>query len=64
MPTRVVAPLVVHRAMLKTDGEHPRIAQMLVVQGQGYILNPLDIATIAVSRLGGAVASFASDDDA
>jgi hypothetical protein len=64
MPTRVVAPLVVHGAMFRTDGEHPRIAPMLVVEGRGYIMNPLDIATIAVSRLGEAVASFASDDDA
>jgi hypothetical protein len=64
MPTRVVAPLVVCEAMASLDGEHPRIAPMLLVHGRSYILNPLDIATIGVSRLGDAVASFAADDDA
>ena len=64
MPTRVVAPLVIQEAMARLDGEHPRIAPMLFVHGRGYTLNPLDIATIGVSRLGEAVASFAADDDA
>jgi len=64
MPTRVVAPLVVREAMARLDGEHPRIAPLLVVQGRAHTLNPFDIATIGVSRLGAAVASFADDDDA
>ena len=64
MPTRVVAPLAVREAMARLDGEHPRIAPLLVVQGRGYTLNPFDIATIGVSHLGAAVASFVGDDDA
>jgi mRNA-degrading endonuclease toxin of MazEF toxin-antitoxin module len=64
MPTRVVAPLVLPSAMPRLDGEHPRIAPVLTVLGRGYILNPFDIATIAVARLGDFVGSFSSDQDA
>jgi hypothetical protein len=64
MPTRIVAPLVVREAMARLDGEHPRIAPILIVHGRGYTLNPLAIAIIGVNRLGDAVASFAADDDA
>ncbi len=64
MPTRVVAPLVMLGAMARLEGEHPRIAPVLVVQGRAFTLNPLDIATIGVGRLGDAVASFAADDEA
>jgi mRNA-degrading endonuclease toxin of MazEF toxin-antitoxin module len=64
MPTRVVAPLVVREAMVRLDGEHPRIAPVLVIGGRDYTLNPFDIATIGVNRLGRAIASFAADDDA
>jgi hypothetical protein len=63
MPTRVVAPLVVQEAMGLLNGEHHRIAPLLVVQGRSYILNSFDIATIGVNRLGEAVGSFASDED-
>jgi hypothetical protein len=64
MPTRVVAPLVAPPAMARLDGDHPRIAPVLLVQGRPYTLNPLDLATIGVNRLGEAVASFAGDDEA
>jgi CcdB protein len=64
MPTRVVAPLVLSGAMPGFDGEHPRIAPTLIVLGRGYILNPFDIATIAVARLGDLVGSFSSNEDA
>jgi len=64
LPTRVVAPLVLPTAMTKLAGEHPRIAPRLMVLGRSYILNPFDIATLGVNRLGDFVASFAGDDDA
>ena len=64
MPTRVVAPLVLPSAMPGFDGEHPRIAPALTVLGRGYVLNPFDIATIAVARLGDLVGSFSNNDDA
>jgi hypothetical protein len=64
MPTRVVAPLVIPEAMVAVQGEHPRIAPVLVIRGRGYTLNPFDIATIGIHRLGELVASFAGDDDA
>jgi hypothetical protein len=64
MPSRVVAPLVLPSAMPKLGGDHPRIAPALIVLGQGYVLNPFDIATIGVIRLGDLVASFAADDEA
>ena len=63
MPTRVVAPLVLPCAMPRVDGEHPRIAPVLTVLGRGYILNPFDVATIAVARLGELVGSFAGNED-
>jgi hypothetical protein len=34
------------------------------VQGQSYVLNPFDLATLGVHRLGELVASFADDDEA
>ncbi len=61
---RIVAPLIVPAAMPKLEGEHPRIAPVLVVLGRGYVLNPLDIATLGVNRLGELVASFATDEEA
>jgi hypothetical protein len=35
-----------------------------VVLGQDYVLNPFDLATLGVHRLGELVASFADDDAA
>jgi hypothetical protein len=64
MPTRVIAPLVLPSAKPGFDGKHPRIAPILTVLGRGYILNPFDIATIAVTRLGDAVGSFSSNEEA
>ena len=63
MPTRVVAPLVRPDAMLHLGSEQARIAPMLVVRRRGYVLNPFDLATLGVHRLGELVASFANDDD-
>jgi hypothetical protein len=63
MPTRVVAPLVRQDAMPLLGSEHARVAPRLVVRGQGYVLNPFDLATLGVHRLGEAVASFADDDE-
>jgi mRNA-degrading endonuclease toxin of MazEF toxin-antitoxin module len=64
MPSRVVAPLVVPSAVPGFDGEHPRVAPILVVQGRVCIVNPFDIATVGVNRLGDLVASFAGDEEA
>jgi hypothetical protein len=50
--------------MPRPDGEHPRIAPVLTVLGREYILNPFDIATIAVARLGDFVGSFSNNEDA
>lgn len=63
MPTRVVAPLIRSAALPGLDREHPRVAPELVVDGRAYRLNPLDLATLGVHRLGEQVASFAEDDD-
>jgi hypothetical protein len=63
MPTRIVAPLVVPGALPTFQGVHPRIAPILIVQGHPYILNPFDVATLGISRLGDVVASFADDED-
>jgi len=64
MPTRVVAPLVRPDAMPSFGGEHARVAPKLAVQGQDCVLNPFDLATLGVHRLGELVASFADDDEA
>jgi hypothetical protein len=64
MPTRVVAPLVRPDAMPQLGGEHARVAPKLVVRGQDHLLNPFDLATLGVHRLGELVASFADDDEA
>jgi CcdB protein len=64
MPTRVVAPLVRPGVMPQLGSEHSRVAPLLVVRRQGYILNPFDLATLGVHRLGEFVASFAEDDEA
>ena len=64
MPTRVVAPLVRPNAMSQLGGEHARVAPRFVVRRQGYVLNPFDLATLAVNRLGELVATFADDDEA
>ena len=63
MPTRVVAPLVRPNAMPQLGSEHARVAPMLLVRRQSFILNPFDLATLGVDRLGELVASFADDDD-
>jgi hypothetical protein len=64
MPTRIVAPLVRASAMPKLEGEHPRVAPVLVVNGQAHVLNPFDLATLGIDRLGEYVTSFAQDEDA
>ena len=64
MPTRVVAPLVRPDAMPQLGSQHARVAPTLVVRRQGYVLNPFDLATLGVDRLGELVASFADDDEA
>ena len=64
MPTRVVAPLVRADAMPQLGSEHVRVAPTLVVRGRGYVLNPFDLATLGVHRLGEMVASFADDEEA
>ena len=63
MPTRVVAPLVRPDAMPRLGSEHARVAPRLMVQGREYILNPFDLATLSVQRLGEPVGSFANDND-
>ena len=64
MPTRVVAPLVRPDVMPQLGSEHARVAPRLLLEGQGYVLNPFDLATLGVHRLGEPVASFAGDDEA
>lgn len=64
MPSRVVAPLVLPSAMPRLGGEHPRIAPRLVVDGRDYVMNPFDLATIGLERLGALVGSFAADEEA
>lgn len=64
MPTRVVAPLVPVGALPGLEDIHPRVAPQFVVRGRAYRLNPLDIATLGIHRLGEQVASFADDEDA
>ena len=64
MPTRVVAPLVRPDDMPQPDGELARVAPKLMVRGQDYVLNPFDLATLGVHRLGDLVAAFAGDDEA
>jgi len=50
--------------MRQSDAEHPGIAPIFIVLGRGYFLNPFDIATISVARLGDRVASFATNEEA
>jgi hypothetical protein len=64
MPTRVVAPLVRPNAMPQLGSEQARVAPRLVVKGQGYVLNPFDLVTLGVHRLGALVATFVNDDEA
>lgn len=64
MPTRLVAPLVRPDALLQLGRDHPRIAPLLTVRDQGYVLNPFDLATLGLNRLGEFVTSFADDQDA
>ncbi|HVY17236.1 MAG TPA: CcdB family protein [Rhodopila sp.] len=64
MPTRLVAPLIRPDALPQLGRDHPRIAPLLTVQGEGYVLNPFDLATLGVSRLGEFITSFADDEDA
>ena len=63
MPTRVVAPLVRPGAMVGLDTEQARVAPMLLIRGRRYVLNPFDLATLSVRRLGELVGSFADDDE-
>ena len=64
MPSRIVAPRVRADAMPPLGGEPERVAPRLVVLGQDYVVNPFDLATLEVHRLGELVASFADDDAA
>ncbi len=50
--------------MSQLGGEHARVAPRFVVRRQGYVLNPFDLATLAVNRLGELVTTFANDDAA
>jgi hypothetical protein len=50
--------------MPRLGSQHARVAPTLVVRRQGYVLNPFDLATLGVDRLGELVASFADDDEA
>ena len=63
MPTRVVAPLVRADAMPRLGSEHARVAPVLLVRGRGYVLNPFDLATLGVHRLGEWIVSFAGDEE-
>jgi hypothetical protein len=64
MPTRVVARLVLPGEISAFEGVHPRITPSLIVRGHVCILNPFDLATLGISRLGEVVASFADDEEA
>lgn len=64
MPSRVVAPLAPAEALPGIEHAHPRVAPLLLVQGRAYRLNPLDLATLGLHRLGEPVASFAQDAEA
>jgi hypothetical protein len=64
MPTRVVAPLVPASALPGIGSLHPRVAPLLLIKGRSYRLNPLDMATLGVQRLGDYVSSFADDEEA
>ncbi len=63
MPTRLVAPLLKLNALPVSRQDHPRVAPILLVDGDPYVFNPLDLATISVHRLGEFVMSFATDDE-
>ena len=63
MPTRLVAPLVRLNAFPLEGRDHPRVAPILMINGAPYVFNPLDVATIAVFRLGEFVTSYAEDDE-
>lgn len=63
MPSRVVAPLVLPSAMPQFAAGFPRIAPALTVLGRPYVLNPFDIATIGLDRLGDLVATFVGDGE-
>jgi hypothetical protein len=64
MPTRIVMPLVRSQSSGRFTGEHPKIAPLLVVQGESFIPIPLDLATIRLDQLGDEVDSFAGDAEA
>lgn len=64
MPTRVVAPLVRPGSMPELGTEQARVAPALLVRGRRCIVNPFDLATLAVHRLGDPVGSFANDEEA
>jgi hypothetical protein len=64
MPTRIVAPLVRPDAMPQLDDENARVASIFLVRRQRCVLNPFDLATLGVNRLGELVVSFGDDDDA
>jgi hypothetical protein len=63
MPTRAVAPLIRPDAMPQLGTKHARVAPVLVVRRQGYVLNPFDLATPGVHRLVTPVASSADDNE-
>lgn len=50
--------------MPRLGNEHARVAPRLAVRGQDHVLNPFDLATLGVHRLGEFVTSFAADDEA
>ena len=64
MPTRVVAPLVRPGAMPELGTDQAGVAPALVVRGRRYVLNPFDLATLAVHRLGDLIGSFVDDEEA
>ncbi len=64
MPTRVVAPLVPASVLAGIEMQHPRVAPLLLIEGQALRLNPFDIATLGVQRLEAYVTGFADDADA
>ena len=65
MPTRVVVPLVLGEAVPQLDRVvKPRVAPAFVVAGRACVLNPFDLATIGVDKLGDYVTSFADDAEA
>lgn len=57
---RVVVPLVLLAAIPSQD---PRLNPTFEIEGKEVVLNPLDIVSIAVDRLGDCVGSLKDDGD-